>query len=96
MANLILDLSPELEQQLLGLPPSDKLRLIQLLAQSLNDIWSSPSPESSTQLSEFFRGSPLAEVAATGELDLSRDRSVAGDRFVLAGTGVAIVNPWSV
>ncbi|NES85944.1 MAG: hypothetical protein F6K10_33715 [Moorea sp. SIO2B7] len=38
MANPILDLSPELEQQLLRLPPSDKLRLIQLLAQSLKDL----------------------------------------------------------
>ncbi|MEQ9480906.1 hypothetical protein [Coleofasciculus sp. F4-SAH-05] len=83
MATLFLDLSPELEQQLLCLPPNDKLRLIQLLAQSLNDLWSSPSPEPSTQLSEFFRCSPLAEVAATGELDLSRDRSLPGDRFVL-------------
>ena len=83
MVTPILDLSPELEQQLLRLPPSDKLRLIQLLAQSLKDLWSSSSPEPSTQLSEFFRSSPLAEVAATGELDLSRDRSVPGDRFVL-------------
>ncbi|NEP56068.1 MAG: hypothetical protein F6K31_03455 [Symploca sp. SIO2G7] len=83
MANPILDLSPELEQQLLRLPPSDKLRLIQLLAQSLKDLWSSSSPKPSTQLSEFFRSSPLAEVAATGELDLSRDRSVPSDRFVL-------------
>lgn len=36
---------------------------------------------SSKKLSEFFRQSPLAEVAATGELDLSRDRSLSVDRF---------------
>ncbi|NET59011.1 MAG: hypothetical protein F6K47_23560 [Symploca sp. SIO2E6] len=83
MANPLLELSPELEKQLLHLPPSDKLRRIQLLAQSLNELWSSSSPETSTKLSEFFRCSPLAEVVATGELDLSRDRSVPGDRFVL-------------
>ncbi|NER50476.1 MAG: hypothetical protein F6J92_28160 [Symploca sp. SIO1A3] len=83
MATPILDLSPELEQKLLHLPPSDKLRLIQLLAQSLNDPWSSSSPEASTKLSEFFRHSPLAEVAATGELDISRDCSISSDRFVL-------------
>ena len=83
MATPILDLSPELEQKLLHLPPSDKLRLIQLLAQSLNELWNSSSPEPSTKLSEFFRYSPLAEVAATGELDISRDGSISSDRFVL-------------
>ena len=73
MATPVIELSPELEQQLLHLRPSDKLRLIQLLAQSLKDIGSGSSPEFSTQLSEFFSNSPLAEVVATGELDLSSD-----------------------
>jgi hypothetical protein len=36
-----------------------------------------------TKLSDFFRQSPLAEVAATGELDLSRDRSLPIDRLLL-------------
>jgi hypothetical protein len=71
----------ELEQQLLRLPPTDKLRLIQLLAQSLNALWRSHS-QPATKLSEFFRQS-LPEVAATVELDLSRDRTLPIDRFIL-------------
>lgn len=39
--------------------------------------------QSSTKLSEFFRQSPLAELAANGELDLSRDKSLSPDRFIL-------------
>jgi len=74
----------ELEQQLLRLSPVDKLRVIQLLAQSLT-LWSNDQNNnqvgSPTKLSEFFRQSPLAEAAATGELDLSRDRSLPSDRF---------------
>jgi hypothetical protein len=75
----------ELEQQLLRLSPADKLRVIQLLAQSLNTFWNNDQNNnqagSPTKLSEFFRQSPLAEAAATGELDLSRDRSLPSDRF---------------
>ncbi|MBD2205779.1 hypothetical protein H6G33_26745 [Calothrix sp. FACHB-1219] len=63
---------PELEQQLLQLSPNEKLYIIQLLAQSLT-TQNTPSGQPST-LSEFFRQSPLTEVAE--ELDLSRDRSV--------------------
>ena len=70
----------ELEQQLLRLSPTDKLRIIQILAQSLNALWSDKH-QSPVRLSEFFHQSPLAEVAATGELDLNRDRSLPGDRF---------------
>jgi hypothetical protein len=36
-----------------------------------------------TKLSDFFRQSPLAEVVNNGELDLSRDRSLSADRFIL-------------
>lgn len=72
---------PELEQQLLQLPPIDKLRIIQLLAQSLNALWSSDLKVPPTSLSEFFRESPLSEAAATDALDLSRDRSLLIDRF---------------
>ena len=36
-----------------------------------------------TKVSDFFRQSPLAEVAANGELDLSRDRTLVPDRFIL-------------
>ena len=61
---------PELEQQLLQLSPDDKLYIIQLLAQSLtmeNKNYKT-LPEQPSKLSEFFRQSPLAEVAE--ELDL--------------------------
>ncbi|MBD2176151.1 hypothetical protein H6F42_04360 [Pseudanabaena sp. FACHB-1998] len=37
--------------------------------------------QSPTTISEFFRQSPLAELAATGELDLSRDKSLSPDRW---------------
>jgi hypothetical protein len=72
----------ELEQQLLGLPPTEKLRLIQILAQSLDGLWRDKKEDSPAKLSEFFRQSPLAEVAATGDLDLDRDRSLSRDRFI--------------
>ena len=66
----------ELEQQLLNLPPSEKLRLIQILAQSLNGVLAESDEDSDLSISEFFRQSPLAEAVASGELDLSRDRSL--------------------
>ncbi|MDB9304126.1 MULTISPECIES: hypothetical protein [Cyanophyceae] len=58
---------PELEQQLLQLSPKDKLHIIQLLAQSLTTDNDNIRPEQPSKLSEFFRQSPLAEVAE--ELD---------------------------
>jgi hypothetical protein len=72
----------ELEQQLLRLPAAEKLRIIQLLAQSLNASLSDNRQDISITLSEFFRQSPLAEVMATEEFDLSRDRSFPIDRFI--------------
>lgn len=71
----------ELEQQLLRLPHTDKLRIIQILAQSLNALWSDKHQDSPARLFEFLRQSPLAEVAATGELNLDRNRSLSRDRF---------------
>jgi hypothetical protein len=71
----------ELEQQLLRLPPTEKLRMIQILAESLDTLWRDQHQDSSVTLSEFFHRSPLAEVAATGGLDLTRDRSLSVDRF---------------
>jgi hypothetical protein len=71
----------ELEQQLLDLPPTEKLRIIQILAKSLDTLWNDKKQDSPARLSEFFRQSPLAEVAATGDLDLDRDRSLSQDRF---------------
>ena len=67
----------QLEEQLVQLPPGDKIHLIQVLAQSLNGVWKpTPQPETETArgLLDFFRQSPLAEAIADGEaLDLSRD-----------------------
>lgn len=71
----------ELEQQLLRLSLTDKLRMIEMLAQSLNALWSEKHQDSPAKLSEFFRQSPLTEAAITGELDLNRDRSLTRDRF---------------
>ena len=73
---------PELEQQLLQLSPNDKLYIIQLLSQSLTmENKNYPTlPEQPSKLSEFFRQSPLAEVAE--ELDLSRDTSLPRDSFI--------------
>lgn len=71
----------ELEQQLLRLQPTEKLRMIQILAQSLNALWSDQPQDSPLKLSEFFRQSPLYEVAVTEALDLNRDRSFPVDRF---------------
>lgn len=73
----------ELEQQLLRLPPIEKLRLFQLLAQSLNILESDAPQSSPIKISTFFQQSPLAEAAATGELDLERDRSLPLDRSTL-------------
>ncbi|GEM_PF-439586 len=82
----------ELEQQLLRLQPTDKLRMIQILAQSLNALWGQYQ-DSPVKLSEFFRQSPLAEVTATGELDLSRDhisRVELGEEIIISNRGVPV------
>ncbi|MDB9372301.1 hypothetical protein [Nodularia sphaerocarpa] len=71
---------PELEQQLLQLSPKDKLHIIQLLAQSLTTDNYNTRPEQPSKLSEFFRQSPLAEIAE--ELDLSRDTTLPRDSFI--------------
>lgn len=59
---------PELEQQLLQLPPNDKLYIIQLLAQSLTTH--NTHLDQPTILSEFFRQSSLAKFPE--ELDFTR------------------------
>lgn len=73
---------PELEQQLLALSPTDKLRIIELLAHSLTTTKTSETEfDSSKNLADFFQNSPLADAIASGELDLSRDQSLIPDRF---------------
>ena len=70
----------ELEQQLLQLSPNDKLYIIQLLAQSLTmeNKNNKTLPEQPSKLSEFFRQSPLVEVAE--ELELAyREASAEND-----------------
>ena len=71
---------PELEQQLLQLSPNDKLYIIQLLEQSLTmeNKNNKTLPEQPSKLSEFFRQSPLVEVAE--ELELAyREASAEND-----------------
>jgi hypothetical protein len=72
----------ELEQQALRLTLADRLHLIQVLVQSLTHLLA-PQPVTPTKLSEFFRQSPLCDAIVSGELDLSRDRSLPVDRFTL-------------
>jgi len=76
----------ELEEQLVQLPPSDKLHLIEVLAKSLNGFWHADSELATEDLDlvDFFQRSPLAEAIADGEdLDLNRDSSLPADRVVL-------------
>ncbi len=75
----------ELERQLLTLDQNERIRIIQVMAQSLVV----PSQEdrasdlNNTSIVDFFRNSPLAEAINSGELDLSRDQTIEADRFVL-------------
>lgn len=72
----------DLEQQLLQLSPVEKLRIIQLLAQSLNTAVAERQTTSSEKLSDFFHQSPLAEAVAAEGMSLERDRRLPEDRFV--------------
>jgi hypothetical protein len=79
----------ELEQQLLNLDKVERIRLIQLLTQSLLGSPTAPLDKSfdpstnlfETSIVDFFRNSPLCEVA--DELDLTRDQSPIPDRITL-------------
>ncbi len=72
----------DLEAELLRLSPTEKLRLIQLLAQSLNADVAGQGHNQPETLSEFFRQSPLAQVVANEGIDLERDRRLPEERFV--------------
>jgi hypothetical protein len=84
---MTITLPPELEaqlQQAAALQGKDLATIvIEILMQVLAQEPKFLAPQPATKLSEFFRQSPLAEVAATGELDLSRDRTLPVDRFIL-------------
>ena len=72
----------QLIQEIEQAPEESLIELMQLwqLAKQKSAI---PANISSTKLSEFFRQSPLVEVVATGELDLSRDCCpLSPDRFI--------------
>jgi hypothetical protein len=69
----------ELEAQLLDLDQNERQRIVQILLQSLNSPKTAPTAESS--IVDFFRNSPLCEVA--DELDLTRDQSPIPDRIAL-------------
>ncbi|MGG6264511.1 hypothetical protein ACQ4M3_16395 [Leptolyngbya sp. AN03gr2] len=72
----------ELEQQLLALSPTEKLRIIELLAHSLKSEPTLSKGDASQTLVDFFQSSPLGEAITSGELDLSRDQSPILDRFM--------------
>ena len=73
----------ELERQLLTLDRNERIRIIQVMAQSL----ATPSQEprtpnlDQTSIVDFFRNSPLCEFA--DEIDLTRDQSPIPDRVIL-------------
>jgi hypothetical protein len=69
----------ELETQLLNLNQNERQRIIEMLLQSLS--LPEPEPGKETSIVEFFRNSPLCEVA--DELDLTRDQSPIPDRIAL-------------
>jgi hypothetical protein len=78
MRNRIMSIQ-ELEAQLLDLDQNERQRIVQILLQSLNPPNAAPADESS--IVDFFRNSPLCEVA--DELDLTRDQSPIPDRIAL-------------
>jgi hypothetical protein len=61
----------DMEAELL-LSPAEKLRLIQLLAQSLSADVAGQSHNQPEKLSEFFRQSPLAEAVLTDGINVGR------------------------
>lgn len=83
----------ELERQLLRLDRNERIRIIQIIAQSLAiqaqvveniSLSGNSTPNlDQTPIVDFFRNSPLAEAINSGELDLSRDQTIEADRFVL-------------
>ena len=73
----------ELERQLLTLDRNERIRIIQVMAQSLAIPSQEPRTPNLDQTSivDFFRNSPLCEFA--DEIDLTRDQSPIPDRVIL-------------
>ncbi len=73
----------ELERQLLTLDRNERIRIIQVMAQSLAIPSQEPRTSNldNTSIVDFFRNSPLCEFA--DELDLTRDQSPIPDRVIL-------------
>ena len=72
----------ELERQLLTLDRDERIRLIQVMAQSLAIPSENRTPNlDNTSIVDFFRNSPLCEFA--DELDLTRDQSPIPYRVIL-------------
>jgi hypothetical protein len=73
----------ELERQLLTLDRNERIRIIQVMAQSLAIPSQEPRTPNLNQTSivDFFRNSPLCEFA--DEIDLTRDQSLIPDRVIL-------------
>lgn len=71
------------EQLIREIEQTPEASLIQFMQVWLSTKQTLSINQSPAKLSEFFRQSPLAELAATGELDLTRDKSLSPDRFIL-------------
>ena len=71
------------EQLIREIEQTPEALLIQFMQVWRSTKQTSKVNQSPTKLSEFFRQSPLAELAVNGELDLSRDKSLPPDRFTL-------------
>ena len=73
----------ELERQLLTLDRNERIRIIQVMAQSLAIPSQEPRTPNLDQTSivDFFRNSPLCEFA--DEIDLTRHQSPIPDRVIL-------------
>jgi hypothetical protein len=72
-----------LKQELLTALESAPDEELEQLINFLKDLRQKPTAQPTQNIVDFFRQSPLAEAVATGELDLSRDKSVYVDRFSL-------------
>jgi hypothetical protein len=75
-------MSPLKQELLTAIEAAPDEELEQLL-NLLKTLRQKPTVQPTQNIVDFFRQSPLAEVVATGELDLSRDKSTYVDRFFL-------------
>lgn len=63
--------------------PDEELKQTLNFLKTLRQKTEANPAEPSQNIVKFFRQSPLAEAVASGELDLTRDKSLYVDRFSL-------------